>query len=551
MADPSNPTGLNLWEGQMPRFPHLSMFAAAILAAALVASSPSIAAKGGGGRGGGGGVHVSGGGAHFGGGARMGGGARFSGARIAAPRIAGPRFSGGGRRFVGRPAVSRQFARPSRFNRAVANRGNANRFVNTNAPRNAAQSLNTANRNAVTQNARSNSVLNALNSRSVAGALSNRNAIQNPNSRARIAASAALAGWAGGRGYGWWRHHHGGYGWVGPLFWPFAYYDVYDYALWGYGYDPSFWDYGYNDIYAGLFSPYGYDDLIGYLPYGGAGRPPRSQPASASAPASPGDAGAQLAQMCGDDSRDVAGLPLDRIAQAIQPTDEQRAALDDLANASASAAQKIRAACPTDVTLTAPNRLAAMQTRVEAMLAAVKTTQPPLDKFYTLLSDEQKARLNALGVQDDRTGSVGNAATARPDCSTQTGMQWPASEITERVRPTEAQSVKLATLQDATSKASSSLAASCQPENSLTPPARLAAAEQRLETLLQAVTQVRSALDDFYGSLTDEQKAQFEAIGQQRDVTTVGQSGDSRPRYRRHGFGSVEGMIRHFIAIAR
>lgn len=523
-----------------------SVLASGLLAAVLIASSPSIAAKGGGGRGGGGGAHVGGGGAHFGGGgARIGrvggGGPRFSGARVA-----GPRYGGGGRRFGGRPAVSRQFARPGRFNGNVAGRGNSNRFVNTNAPRNSAQSLNTNNRNAITQNARSNAVRNALNSRSVAGALNNRSAFRNPNNRARIAASAALAGW-GGRGHGWWRHGHGGYGWVGPLFWPFAYYDLYDYTLWGYGYDPAFWDYGYNDIYAGLFSPYGYDDLAGYLQYGGSGQPPRSQPSSTTA--QPDDNGAQLAQMCGDDSRDVAGLPIDRISQVIQPNDEQRAALDDLVNASASAAQKIRAACPTDVTLTAPSRLAAMQARVEAMLAAVRTTQPPLDKFYGLLSDEQKARLNALGTQD-RTGSTGNVAS-RPDCNAQSGVQWPASQIAERVRPTEAQQAKLAALQDATSKASESLAGSCQPENSLTPPARLAAAEQRLETLLQAVTQVRTGLDDFYGSLTDEQKAQFEAIGQQRDVSTVGQSSDSRPRYRRRGFGSVEGMIRHFIAIAR
>ena len=35
-------------------------------------------------------------------------------------------------------------------------------------------------------------------------------------------------------GHGWWRHGHGGYGWVGPVFWPFAFYDLSDYAFWGY-----------------------------------------------------------------------------------------------------------------------------------------------------------------------------------------------------------------------------------------------------------------------------------------------------------------------------
>ena len=88
-----------------------------------------------------------------------------------------------------------------------------------------------------------------LNSRSVAGALRNTSALRNPNTRAHITASAATAGWHNGRdgGNGWWRHGNGGYGWVGPLYWPFAYYDMYDYAMWGNGYDDSFWGYGYDE----------------------------------------------------------------------------------------------------------------------------------------------------------------------------------------------------------------------------------------------------------------------------------------------------------------
>ena len=60
------------------------------------------------------------------------------------------------------------------------------------------------------------------------------------------------------------------------------------------------------------------------------------------------------------------------------PNDAQRAALDDLANASVKAAQDIKAACPTQIALTAPARLAAMQQRIEAMISAVDTVQPPL-----------------------------------------------------------------------------------------------------------------------------------------------------------------------------
>src|SRR5258708_7238469 len=79
--------------------------------------------------------------------------------------------------------------------------------------------------------------------------------------RRQIVASAALAGWHGGRtANGWWRHGDGGYGWVGPLYWPFAIYDIHDYAMWGDGI--GFWNYGYPDIYAAIFAPYGYDELV-------------------------------------------------------------------------------------------------------------------------------------------------------------------------------------------------------------------------------------------------------------------------------------------------
>src|SRR5665811_913369 len=96
--------------------------------------------------------------------------------------------------------------------------------------------------------------------------------------------------------------------------------------------------------------------------------------------------------MCGQDSRDIAGLPIDRFQQAIQPTGEQRAALDDLANASLKAAQDIRAACPADIALTAPDRLAAMQQRIEAMISGVATVQPALENFLSLIHISEPTR---------------------------------------------------------------------------------------------------------------------------------------------------------------
>jgi hypothetical protein len=184
---------------------------------------------------------------------------------------------GGGPRFSGRPAIPHFAARPSfHGQRSFAVRGN--RFAGHGPALNASRAARfSGNRNAApfrpnrTATARSAAISNALNSHAVVGALQNRAALFNPNTRAQIAATAATAGWHDGHGRdGWWRHRNGGYGWVGPVFWPFAYYDFYDYAMWGYGYDGPFWDYGYADIYAGIFSPYGYDDLSGYWPQGGS-----------------------------------------------------------------------------------------------------------------------------------------------------------------------------------------------------------------------------------------------------------------------------------------
>ena len=142
------------------------------------------------------------------------------------------------------------------------------------------------------------------------------------------------------------------------------------------------WQFGVGSTVRGkVFGIYGYDDLMGYAGYlpRYAGRRGGNLDTGAYAPP---NGQTTLAQMCGDDSRVIAGLPIEAFQNAIQPNEAQRAALEDLANASKKAAAGLRGACPTDVALTAPGRLAAMQQRIEAMIVAVQTVQGPLDKFY-------------------------------------------------------------------------------------------------------------------------------------------------------------------------
>jgi len=347
----------------------------------------------------------------------------------------------------------------------------------------------------------SRNVRSALNSLSHHGALRNARILGSPMARAQLVAGAAVVGWHGGA-QGWWRHGNGGYGWVGPLFWPFAYYDIYDYTIWGDG--AGFWGYGYLDIYAGLFGPYGYGGLSGYQ---GSGPPRRGQRSAAS-----------FAQMCADDSSEIAGLPIDQIAQAIEPTEAQRAVLDDLTGASIKAAQTIRATCPAQIAATAPGRLAVMQGRIEGMISAVGLVRPPLEKLYGLLDDEQKARFNALAAEERRKASASAGAgcnVASPSTVSST-VSWPAEEIETRVHPDDTQRAALKALQDSAARAADALKIACQPADIITPVARLEAVAGRLDTMLQAVKSVRTALENFYTTLSDEQKAQFEAIGPRR-----------------------------------
>lgn len=323
-----------------------------------------------------------------------------------------------------------------------------------------------------------------------------------PTARRQIVAVAAMAGMrSAASADGWWRHSDGGYGWVGSLFWPFAIYDIHDYALLG---DPTgFWNYGYSDIYAGIFAPYGQAELAAFSGARPHGRRHRRAPS--------------LPQLCNDDSQAM-GL-VGQIQQALQPdTDAQRAAMDEFATALMTSVAMIRHSCPTRAALTAPERLALMQQRIGTMIAAEQALQPALIKLYDLLDNEQEARLNELAADRRNALPPGDEANASAQgCGTTQSppLQWPAAEIEARLRLNDTQRAALKTLQDANATAIGILAV-CPPTDTTTPPARLDAVDARLNAMQQAVYLVSTALAEFYATLSDAQKTQFEAIGQKR-----------------------------------
>jgi hypothetical protein len=115
-----------------------------------------------------------------------------------------------------------------------------------------------------------------------------------------------------------------------------------------------------------------------------------------------GSAGpATLASLCSDQSAKFTRLPAQRIEETVKPTGQQQSALEELQQASAKAADQLRASCPAQIPEKPMARLDATNGRLNAMVQAVNEVRPALSTFYASLNDEQKAQFNNMGRQID------------------------------------------------------------------------------------------------------------------------------------------------------
>jgi hypothetical protein len=331
--------------------------------------------------------------------------------------------------------------------------------------------------------------------------------------QARAALTARENGWA--PRHAWRRGHRAAFvAWLGPVFWPYAYADIFSYTFWPYAYDPGYWAYAYDDfvdtVFWGTDSPYS-----AYARYPESGAAITDSRGRGRASVSP----QTLRQLCGDPGKGVTAWPIAEITRAVRPTPEQRALLDELKAAAAKAADVFKESCADSYAMTPPGRLRAMTNRVSATLNAVKIVRPALEQFYNSLNDEQKARFNALGPdvgersqqQPQQEANAQAEGCGEPKSSL---TQLPIERIEAVVRPAGKQKEALDRLSQATKDAVKGLQAACPDDVPLTPLGRLEAMEKRLEAMLQAAALVQPALDEFYAALGNEQKARFNTLQQ-------------------------------------
>ncbi|MCC6888666.1 MAG: Spy/CpxP family protein refolding chaperone [Hyphomicrobiales bacterium] len=317
----------------------------------------------------------------------------------------------------------------------------------------------------------------------------------------------------------WHRRHVHVIGWIGPLFWPYAYHDFIEYTFWPYAYD-AFWPYAYDDVYESFFGPYAVGGPVysSAIAGGGVGARTTGSRGGSGRPASRPSADA--AQICTGETAGLTDWPIEQIAEAVNPNEAQRAALDRLGQETARAVKLLRSACPEELPSTPTGRMAAMRHRLEVMREAVQIVRPALEAFYASLTDEQKAQFNALEPSLPAAQLRARKAELSRVCSTAIVKTdgAPTERIEQSLRLSAEQRTALLQLDDATARSAQILADNCPTGDTLTPPGRLAAMEQRLDTMLKALEVVQPALSRFYESLSDEQKARFNQLGARRQA---------------------------------
>lgn len=152
---------------------------------------------------------------------------------------------------------------------------------------------------------------------------------------------------------------------------------------------------------------------------------------------------------------------------------------------------------------------------------------------------ERNSRRGSQGAGAEVMGPHMIARICGPDGGARMlgGMLDRLERITE---PKDTQRASFDRLVDAAEKARDLVRASCPTDDMpVTLPGRVAGAEKRVAGLLDAIRTLRPALDDFYGSLSEEQKARLYMNGERGNRGVA-----ERWRERRMDGGNVGGMDR-------
>ncbi|MBX9847466.1 MAG: Spy/CpxP family protein refolding chaperone, partial [Xanthobacteraceae bacterium] len=292
---------------------------------------------------------------------------------------------------------------------------------------------------------------------------------------------------------------------TGPLTWPTALEDVVGFAMWAGEYSERLRGHGIGDVLTAVMVPA--DALAARIRPAGMAVAARSD-ARRNAAASSGSPSGSLG-VCNMEPAAEDWL-VTSIERAIEPNAEQRAALAQLKTAFNDAAVRIRAACRDEASPTSAERLRTMQTMLWAVHDAVTQLRGPIAKLYGTLTAEQRQKFAAGPSAQADPRSMTPQAIARLCGAPQSGDAM-LKQAEQALNLNRAQRASLDAFQKKAAEMGQFLMASCLKPVASTPVERIDAAADRLTALIFAASTVNLALNDFYGQLSDEQRAKFDA----------------------------------------
>jgi LTXXQ motif family protein len=292
---------------------------------------------------------------------------------------------------------------------------------------------------------------------------------------------------------------------AGPPAWITAYEEVLGFAFWPEDYGAQFRSRGFDviaDTITGRF-----DRMRG-----------STRVATTGAARSDGDSDVP-ADQCSDASSADDKWPAGRVEQLLQLSDAQHAMLDKVQLTANDAVKTIKSNCHQLGDLSPPDRLRALVQTLWVVRDGDIAMRAPLKNFYESLTSAQK---NSFAFQqpqtapppDDKTQGGGDNKQYQACASQNIGSaERLVKEIEVKVKPDKAQAASLENLHKASSDMAKLLIASCAQPIPADPLARLDSASDQITAMNYAASNVQIALDDFYGRLSQQQKARFEATG--------------------------------------
>jgi hypothetical protein len=238
-----------------------------------------------------------------------------------------------------------------------------------------------------------------------------------------------------------------------------------------------------------------------------------------------GSAVEQMIAHCEEQATDLRRTSLDVVTRAIQPTADQRNALELIRNTAAEAADRLAATCPKGIPAPLSERLEILSQVLDEIVESLGALRPVLASFYTSLDDEQKARvaLSSFLASQPKTGGDSRDLYAffdriDPEQDAICGYWitalrgWPTREISRGMKLSDEQHAALHDVAAANYRAAGDLLRSCPADNRLTPPGHLDAEREKMRALRNGINAIAPILAHFEDTLNADEKKSFDAM---------------------------------------